>query len=104
MKTEALKLADWLDKSISADDFGEMAKYYQWCQKNVSPMIRRLVEELDRLNYDLKSLAKRYKALDRTKPLSDEEMKELINNFPIIFSPQDLLSFARAIEERHGIK
>ncbi len=40
----------------------------------------------------------------QTKPLSDEEMKELINNFPIIFSPQDLLSFARAIEERHGIK
>ena len=38
------------------------------------------------------------------KPLSDEEMKELINNFPIIFSPQDLLTFARAIEERHGIK
>ena len=40
----------------------------------------------------------------QTKPLSDEEMKELINNFPIIFSPQDLLTFARAIEERHGIK
>ena len=40
----------------------------------------------------------------QTKPLTDEEMKELINNFPIIFSPQDLLSFARAIEERHGIK
>ena len=38
------------------------------------------------------------------KPLSDEEMKELINNFPIIFSRQDLLTFARAIEERHGIK
>lgn len=37
----------------------------------------------------------------QTKPLSDEEMKELINNFPIIFSPQDLLTFARAIEERH---
>ncbi len=38
------------------------------------------------------------------KPLSDEEMKKLINNFPIIFSPQDLLTFGRAIEERHGIK
>ena len=40
----------------------------------------------------------------KQKPLSDEEIKELINNFPIIFSPQDLLTFARAIEERHGIK
>jgi hypothetical protein len=40
----------------------------------------------------------------QTKPLSDGEIKELINNFPIIFSPQDLLTFARAIEERHGIK
>lgn len=44
------------------------------------------------------------KMLWKPKPLSDEEMKELINNFPIIFSPQDLLSFARMIEERHGIK
>ena len=44
------------------------------------------------------------KMLWKPKPLSDEEMKELINNFPIIFSPQDLLTFARAIEERHGIK
>ena len=105
MKEEALKLADWLDKSISADDFGEMAKYYQWCQKNVSPMIRRLVEELDKKNEPVASWLKMgLPQAPQTKPLSDEEMKELINNFPIIFSPQDLLSFARAIEERHGIK
>lgn len=54
--------------------------------------------------------AQKYKGMSpakmiwKQKPLSDEEMKELINNFPIIFSPQDLLTFARAIEERHGIK
>ena len=40
-------MADWLDKSIDADDWGELAKYYQWCHENVSPMIRKLVEELD---------------------------------------------------------
>ena len=45
-----------------------------------------------------------YHTENKPKPLSDEEMKELINNFPIIFSPQDLLTFGRAIEERHGIK
>jgi len=48
--------------------------------------------------------AHKYHSTPQTKPLSDEEMKELINNFPIIFSPQDLLTFAREIEKRHGIK
>ena len=52
----------------------------------------------------IERLVKEIEFQSAPKELSDEEMKELINNFPIIFSPQDLLSFARAIEERHGIK
>ena len=92
MKEKALKLADELQKHFN-------------CYNEYSDMIRRLVEELDRLDYDIKSLAKRYKALDRTKPLSDEEIQVLINNVPDYdIGIYDLFKFARAIEERHGIK
>jgi hypothetical protein len=117
MKEEALKLADWLDKSIDADDWGELAKYYQWCHENVSPMIRRLVEELDYLKdqisfYEIKNLDSGiigkigdspihdlvHRTTPQTKPLSDEEMWKLWYE---IQSPFD---FGRAIEERHGIK
>ena len=96
MKEEALKLADLM---IDVTDC-ETSEFYRAGQ-----MIRRLVEELDKKNEPVASWLKMgLPQAPQTKPLSDEEMKELINNFPIIFSPQDLLSFARAIEERHGIK
>ena len=102
MKEEALKLAEQLE-----DD----AKYGEcdWTSPKVSAdMIRRLVEELDRLDYDLKSLAKRYKALNRTKPLSDEEIKAIENSVKYselaLSNDEYMLKFARAIEERHGIK
>ena len=75
MKEEALKLADWLDKSIDADDWGELAKYYQWCHENVSPMIRRLVEELDYLKdqisfYEIKNLG--VSGIQRTKEIPSD--------------------------------
>lgn len=96
MKEEALKLADELEGYYWGDGDEELTP---------SMLIRRLVEELDRLDYDLKSLANRYKALDRTKPLSDEEIQVLINNVPDYdIGIYDLFKFARAIEERHGIK
>ena len=91
MKEEALKLADELDK------------LHQYVPSEAPAMIRRLVEELDRLDYDLKSLAKRYKALDRTKPLSDEEIQNIWYQHEKWLATVPL-SFARAIEERHGIK
>jgi len=40
----------------------------------------------------------------KPKPLTDEEIKNFIATFPIIFTPDDLVIFARAIEHRHGIK
>ena len=36
-------------------------------------------------------------AYKRMRELSDEEIKEFITVFPIIFTPMDLLGFARAI-------
>ncbi len=38
------------------------------------------------------------------KELSDEEIKDLIATFPIIFTPNDLLSFARAILKKASNK
>ena len=95
MKEEALKLADdlWEKRDVFTGDLLEQS----------SAMIRRLVEELDRLDYDLKSLANRYKALDRTKPLSDEEIQNIWYQHEKWLATVPL-SFARAIEERHGIK
>ena len=97
MKEEALKLADELDA------------LHQYVPSEAPAMIRRLVEELDRLDYDLKSLANRYKALDRTKPLSDDEIKEIYEKcWEGILTIDEInnseVRFARAIEERHGIK
>ena len=46
----------------------------------------------------LRQQADRIAELEKqTKPLTNAEIKKLINDFPIIFSPQDLLAFARAI-------
>ena len=46
----------------------------------------------------LRQQADRMAELEKqTKPLTNAEIKKLINDFPIIFSPQDLLAFARAI-------
>ena len=87
MKNEALKLADELDA------------LHQYVPSEAPDMIRRLVEELDYLKnqisfYELKDLG------NQTKPLSDEEIKELSE----LTSDPDPTSFVRAIEERHGIK
>ena len=75
MKKEALKLADELDGNISI-------------YRESADMIRRLVEELD-----------------KQKPLSETEISLIFWAIPR--KPQDVdlqLDFARAIEERHGIK
>ena len=76
MKEEALKLAD------SIDEFAQGGYSYKPSDfLSVSAMIRRLVEELDK------------------KPLSDEEIYEIWEKFN-----GEIKNFARAIEERHGIK
>jgi hypothetical protein len=53
MKEEALKLADELDKMVLSDDWGDMAKYYGWFKENASPIIRKLVDELNTASREL---------------------------------------------------
>ena len=71
----------------------------------IKSVIRRLVEELDRLDYDLKALVKLYKELNKTKPLSDEEIHDIWKS---LWEGGNIghiaYNYARAIEERHGIK
>ena len=79
MKEEALKLADELVELIVAPTPVDSKDACELIDESAI-MIRRLVEELDK------------------KPLSDDEIKELIVNKVTDYE------LCRAIEERHGIK
>jgi len=103
MKTEALKLADELKT---------MGNAYTECIE-ASDMIRKLVAELDKQEKVNKVLEEGYGCdpayfIDKspqTKPLSDEEIIEIGNSVVnLIDSNEGWVEFARAIEERHGIK
>ena len=48
---------------------------------DIADMLRQQADRIAELEYDLKSLAKRYKALDRTKPLSDEELNKAFDYY-----------------------
>ena len=120
MKEEALKLADELDA------------LHQYVPSEAPAMIRRLVEELDKQGEPVAWIYKRNDGIKflnwktwkdcqtcngefiplyttpQTKPLSDEE---ILNSWVEIDLPEEcwitdehLINFARAIEERHGIK
>ena len=102
MKEEALQLAKELDS---------MGNAYTECIE-ASAMIRRLVEELDKWEKDLHlqshvlgfmegkaSQAEEHMMLQQ--PLSEEE---LLNIWWDVEDDEALIKFARAIEERHGIK
>ena len=115
MKEEALKLADdlWkkyldnnecqhgyaLSSGCPNDDCQEQSLY------EASAMIRRLVEELDKLIHDNEELLRcltaeqEHNEMLQTKPLSDEEIWDLFQK-----TQHNAMDFARAIEERHGIK
>ena len=109
MKEEALKLADDLEELHEQDLIDGVAHL---SMPQASAMIRRIVEELDKQSkpvgvYDGKSL---HIYTPQTKPLSDEEIWELhqehIDEIPCGHSMKTIgfVEFARAIEERHGIK
>jgi hypothetical protein len=93
MKDEALKLADELQEYMTS---------LGWQTHQAPAMIRRLVEELDKLPARINKedglvCAKCYGSLG-TQPLSDEEITALH------LKCWNEIEFARAIEERHGIK
>jgi len=99
MKEEALKLADELDV------------LHQYVPSEAPNMIRKLVEELNKLNGCLIAEQEHNEML-QTKPLSDEEITFLWHkSIGLAISDENLKNnishasiFARAIEERHGIK
>jgi len=91
MKEEALKLADELDATkVNGNKIGGMVK--------ASAMIRRLVEELDKQWYMVNKDG-------YVKPLSDEEIHDIWKS---LWEGGNIghiaYNYARAIEERHGIK
>lgn len=109
-KEEALKLADYVDaREINNPHL-----------KEVSAMIRRLVEELDKQGSSIWDSTRRVyencqcdscknKTTPQTKPLSDDEIVsiwEKANYESQYYEASDnfAIEFARAIEERHGIK
>ena len=108
MKEEALKLADEMDDIEFCDN--PNSDPYEWAC-NAQKMIRRLVEELDKKKAtssvnDIASdadqnLLDSNKSLSQTKPLTNEEIEEIYKDFTMYNTPY---WFARAIEERHGIK
>ena len=110
MKEEALKLADESQRQSSlvylvADE--PIAKQMSQMFLNYSAMIRRLVEELDKQEYrneheGFSTIID--KVAPQTKPLSDEEIREICKEVDVCFDGVDTYKFARAIEERHGIK
>ena len=100
MKEEALKLAD---ESLNSEGLG-YAETWNLCIKQAR-MIRRLVEELDKPH---PKCDKACMYLCQTKPLSDDEIEKLYEESYLPIGSQewefDCVVFARAIEERHGIK
>ena len=102
MKEEALKLAD------------ELLRDNTQLTVESAYMIRKLVAELDKekaksvnsANSDFNNCFTKTasESLSQTKPLSDEEIVKVWNSFERDDSNLPFVNFARAIEERHGIK
>jgi hypothetical protein len=115
MTKEALKLAD--DMEVRAK-IRRSAKDRKSVQENsndrisdqleqASTMIRRLVEELDKhkqINGVFDYYCDENIRSKQTKPLSDEEILALWIKHNNLNGASDIVKFARAIEERHGIK
>ena len=80
---------------------------FLWCEKSAN-MLRQqadLLKKYEKRNVELQ--AKITKLLAQTKPLSDEEILDITKDSTIFEYREfddDMVRFARAIEERHGIK
>lgn len=62
--------------------------------------LKKMQDRIEELEYKNSLLVNRLEVIVGSKPLSDEEIKELSE----LTSDPDPTSFVRAIEERHGIK
>ena len=90
-KEEALKLADELDA------------LHQYVPSEAPAMIRRLVAENSFLKDWRDTWTPYVNRLKQTKPLSDDEVMNTFESC-LFDGGFNAIEFARAIEERHGIK
>jgi hypothetical protein len=91
MKEEALKLAD------------ELEKLSQYVPSEAPDMIRKLVEHVEELeNPIMQAIAQAFD--EPIKPLTEHELFELWKSVNKIMFRQAHIDFARALEERYGIK
>jgi hypothetical protein len=97
MKEEALRLADQLDEDSK---YGEC----DWTYPKVSAdMIRKLVAHIEELeNPIMQAIAQAFD--EPIKPLTEHELFELWKSVNKIMFRQAHIDFARALEERYGIK
>ena len=102
----AYEIADGLSKSyIENDNHGIF-------NKRIQVMLRQQADRIAELKKDLHMVQRHYDQLDtqlHQKPLSDEEIEDLVDKCTDTTDDNDGLEFryndfAKAIEERHGIK
>ena len=79
---------------------------YVW---DAATMLRQQADRIEELEKDLHMIQRHYDQLDtQTKPLSDEEINEISMRCYVYPADGSMIfnqhKFARAIEERHGIK
>ena len=92
-----------------ADALQETEPYYSTDYKlfdNAANMLRQQADLIRNLQKSLGFKNSGYETINltpQTKPLSDEEIKEVWLKRPAN-TAEDVVRFARAIEERHGIK
>lgn len=101
MKEEALKLAAALDVESSQAEYGYVVDDWKLFSDSAD-MIRKLVAELDKKWYLIDTHGY---VEPQPKPLSDEEVQQIFNDcYGWTPTQKETFIFARAIEERHGIK
>jgi len=67
-------------------------------------MLRKQADRIAELSKNVDELEEELLKTPQIKELSDEEIKDFIATFPIIFTPNDLLIFARAILKKASEK
>ena len=97
-----------------ADALQETEPYYSTDYKlfdNAANMLRQQADRIAELEKDLHMIQRHYNQLNtKTKPLSNDEILEMtiwnknLYELYVEMEKEDMIAFARAVEERHGIK
>ena len=96
----AYELADQLD-NVKYQNGAKPFEMYANMLRQQADLIRNLQKSLGFKNSGYETI----NLTPQTKPLSDEEINQIAKDELIGWAcDEDMLSFAKAIEERHGIK